>query len=78
MHILSTYLPPSATTHAIKCNVGEDILVISRLNRLDVYELLSDGAKPLPSIEIPPRIVALEEISLDVSLSRISSAEHGN
>lgn len=67
MHILSTYLPPSATTHAVKCNVGEELLVVSRLNRLDVYELLPDGVKSLTSTELLPRIVAVEEISPDVS-----------
>lgn len=67
MHLVSTYLPPSAASHALKCNLGENVLVIARINRLDVLELLPTGAKLISSLELLPRIVALHEIAFDVS-----------
>ena len=66
MHLISSYVPPFATSHAIKCHLGEDLLVVARVNRLDVYEPLSDGVRLLSSLELLPRIVALHEITPDV------------
>lgn len=66
MHLISSYVPPSATSHAIKCNLGHDLLVVARINRLDAYETLPDGVRLVNSLEVLPRIVALHEISPDV------------
>ncbi|PVF94630.1 hypothetical protein CPB86DRAFT_765387 [Serendipita vermifera] len=65
MHLLSTYLPPSAVSHAVKCNLGQELLIIARINRLECLQLLPDGARPLCSLELLPRIVALHEITLE-------------
>lgn len=67
MHLISSYVPPSATSHAIKCHLGEDLLIAARVNRLDVYEPLPDGVRLATSLELLPRIVALHEITPDVS-----------
>ena len=66
MHLVSTYLPPSAASHAVKCNFGRELLVVARINRLDVLELLDTGAKPQSSLELLPRIVAVHEIAHQV------------
>ncbi|KIM30042.1 hypothetical protein M408DRAFT_22463 [Serendipita vermifera MAFF 305830] len=65
MHLISTYLPPPAASHALRCNLGEELLVVARINRLDVLELLPTGARPLSSLELLPRIIAVHEIALD-------------
>jgi hypothetical protein len=66
MHLVSTYLPPSAASHAVKCNLGQELLVAARINRLDALELLPTGARPLSSLELLPRIVAVHEIARHV------------
>jgi len=75
MHLVSTYLPPSAASHAIKCNLGQELLVVAKINRLDVLELLPTGAKLLSSLELLARIVAVHEIARHVCL-QISYASH--
>ena len=43
----STCVAPAAVTHSLKCNLtgesGSEYLVISKVNRLDVYELSVNG-----------------------------------
>ncbi|KAG8793975.1 hypothetical protein FRC16_010750 [Serendipita sp. 398] len=65
MHLVSTYLPPTATSHAVKCNLGEDLLVVARINRLDVYKLLPNGLELSSSLELLSRVAALHEVSPD-------------
>lgn len=66
MHIVSTYLPPTAASLAIKCNLGDEFLVVAEINRLDLYKLADTGIQLVNSLELLPRIVALQQISLDV------------
>jgi hypothetical protein len=66
MHLVSTYLPPSAASHAVKCNLGHELLVVARINRLDALELLPTGARLLSSLELLARIVAVHEIARHV------------
>ena len=51
LHLVSTYLPPSATSHALKSNLGGNVLVVTRINRLDVLELLPTTANFISSSE---------------------------
>jgi hypothetical protein len=66
MHLVSTYLPPSAASHALKCNLGQELLVVAKINRLDALELLPTGARLLNSLELLARIVAVHEIARQV------------
>ncbi|KAG8816983.1 hypothetical protein FRC17_000103, partial [Serendipita sp. 399] len=65
MHLVSTYLPPTATSHAVKCKLGEELLIVARINRLDAYKLLPHGIELLTSLEVLARVAALHEISPD-------------
>jgi hypothetical protein len=70
MHVISTYLPPTAVTHAItaKLTAGSArYLVIAKINRVEVFSLERDGLKKAAAYELWGRIVALEEIVVDVS-----------
>lgn len=71
MHIVSTYLPPTAASHAVKCNLGDDLLVVARINRLDLYMLRSTGIQHVSSLELLPRVVALHEISPEDGVSAL-------
>lgn len=69
MHVISTYLPPTAVTHAItaKLTAGSArYLVIAKINRVEVFSLEREGLKPLATYELWGRIVALEEVVVDV------------
>ena len=70
MHIISTYLSPTAVTHAItaKLTVGSArYLVIAKINRVEAFTLEREGLKQSAAYELWGRIVALEEIVVDVN-----------
>jgi hypothetical protein len=70
MHVISTYLSPTAVTHAITAKLTEGsarYLVISKINRVEVFSLEREGLKQVAAYELWGRIVALEEIVVDVS-----------
>jgi len=66
MHLVSTYLPPSAASHAIKCNLGQELPVVAEVNRLDALEFLPTSARPLSSLEPLSRVVTVHEIASHV------------
>ena len=75
MHVISTYLPPTAVTHATtaKLTAGSArYLVIAKINRIEVFSLEPEGLKQVAAYELWGRIVALEEIVVDVSYLYIS------
>lgn len=70
MHVISTYLSPTAVTHAItaKLTAGSArYLVIAKINRVEAFSLEREGLKQVAAYELWGRIVALEEIVVDVS-----------
>ena len=75
MHVISTYLSPTAVTHATtaKLTAGSArYLVIAKINRAEVFSLERGGLKPLATYELWGRIVALEEIVVDVNYPYMS------
>jgi len=72
MHVISTYLSPTAVTHAITAKLIEGsarYLVIAKINRVEAFSLEREGLKQVATYELWGRIVALEEIVVDVSHS---------
>lgn len=70
MHVISTYLPPTAVTHAITAKLSGSStrhLVIAKINRVEAFSLELEGLKPVAAYELWGRVVALEEIVVDVS-----------
>ena len=70
MHVISTYLSPTAVTHAITAKLAAGsarYLVIAKINRVEVLSLEREGLKQLAAYELWGRIVALEEIVVDVN-----------
>lgn len=70
MHVISTYLPPTAVTHAITAKLSGSstrYLVIAKINRVEAFSLELEGLKPVAAYELWGRVVALEEIVVDVS-----------
>jgi hypothetical protein len=70
MHVISTYLSPTAATHAITAKLTTSpaqYLVIAMINCVQVFGLEPEGLKHVAAYELWGRIVALEEIVVDVS-----------
>ena len=70
MHVISTYLPPTAITHAITAKLiggSARYLVIAKINRVEAFSLEPQGLRQVAAYELWGRIVALEEIVVDVS-----------
>jgi len=69
MHVISTYLPPTAVTHAITARLtarSARYLVIAKINRIEAFSLEREGLKQVAAYELWGRVVALEEITIDV------------
>jgi hypothetical protein len=70
MHVISTYLPPTAVTYATTAKLtgsSARYLVIAKINRVEAFSLEPEGLKQVAAYELWGRIVALEEIVVDVS-----------
>ena len=70
MHVISTYLQPTAVTHATTARLtggSVQYLVIAKINRVEVFSLEPEGLKQVAAYELWGRVVALDEIVVDVS-----------
>jgi DNA damage-binding protein 1 len=70
MKIVTTFHQPSSVLGSLKCRLSTrdlDHLVVTKLNRVEVYSLQSTGVKLECSLEIYGKLAAVKAIPIPVS-----------
>lgn len=79
MFAISTWHPPSAVSHSLKCRLitpDADCLVVSKVNRLEVYDLQPDGLPFRCSFDTWGTVTSLLSTRIEVLFRFVYSQRH--